>query len=156
MLGVRPTTCNDVCYVESGYLPLKTIVISKQRKFFKQVHSDRVNMLDDPLGFVLKLVLSSRYTTKTYLSNLINTEINDYQSSLQNLKNNIKSSESSRRVTYCNVMNPSLTVINIKNHQQLKYNIRTNRLCLFTSFFILFEWVVVTIYMVILPFLKKN
>ena len=123
LLGVRPTTCNDVCYVESGYLPLKTIVISKQRKFFKQVHSDRVNMLDDPLGFVLKLVLSSRYTTKTYLSNLINTEINDYQSALQNLKNDITSSDSSRRVTYCNVMNPSLTVHNIysKKHNISEY-----------------------------------
>ena len=81
-------------------------------------------MFDDPLGFVLKLVLSSRYSTKTYLSNLINNiEINDYHSALQSLKDNIISSESSRRVTYCNVMNTSLSVHNIysKKHNISEY-----------------------------------
>ena len=33
MLGVRLTTCNDVCYIESGYAPLKAIVKSEQRFF---------------------------------------------------------------------------------------------------------------------------
>ena len=39
MLGVRLTTCNDVCYIESGYAPLKALVKFKQSNFFyKNLH----------------------------------------------------------------------------------------------------------------------
>ena len=34
ILGVRLTTCNDVCYIESGYAPLSAIVENKQRILF--------------------------------------------------------------------------------------------------------------------------
>ena len=51
MLGVRLTTCNDLCYVESGYVLLKAIVRSKQRKFFVKMYNDRFNLIDDPLGY---------------------------------------------------------------------------------------------------------
>ena len=36
LLDVRLTTCNDVCYIESGYVSLKAIVRSKQRKFYNK------------------------------------------------------------------------------------------------------------------------
>ena len=48
LLDVRLTTCNDVCYIESGYVSLKAIVRSKQRLFYKKFYDERVNMLDDP------------------------------------------------------------------------------------------------------------
>lgn len=79
MLGVRLTTCNDVVYIESGYAPLKAIVKRKQRKFFVKIHNERVHMQDDPLGFVIKLVLNNRYNTRTYLHDLINnSNVNDF------------------------------------------------------------------------------
>ena len=31
LLGVRFSTCNDVCYLESGYSPLSAIIKNKQR-----------------------------------------------------------------------------------------------------------------------------
>ena len=34
LLGVRSTTCNDLCYVEAGYPPLKDLVKNKQHIFF--------------------------------------------------------------------------------------------------------------------------
>ncbi len=34
LLGVRRTTCNDVCYVESGYPPLQDLVKYRQHKYF--------------------------------------------------------------------------------------------------------------------------
>ena len=34
LLGVRMTTCTNICYVELGLPPLKYLVISKQRNFF--------------------------------------------------------------------------------------------------------------------------
>ena len=111
LLGVRLTTCNDVCYIESGYPSLKSIVKSKQRKFFTKMYNERSILLDDPLGFVLKFVLSNRYTTRTYLKKIIdNYFVDDIECDRQILKNNIISSNSSRRITYFNVMNTSLSV----------------------------------------------
>ena len=114
MLGVRLTTCNDVCYVESGYTSVQAIIKSKQRKFFVKMHSERCNLVDDPLGLVLNLVLNSRYSTRNYIFNLINNStINDIQQDSELLKNNLRRSESSRRITYCNIINTNLTVHNI-------------------------------------------
>ena len=75
MLGVRYSTYNDVCYVESGYTPLKAIVKSRQRKFFTKMYNSRIDMNDDPLGLALRLVLDTRYSTRRYVSDLINTNI---------------------------------------------------------------------------------
>ena len=114
MLGVRFTTCNDVCYLESGYSPLSAIIKSKQRKFFTKMFDVRTNMFDDPLGYVLKLVLSSRYNTKTYLNDLINNPgFNDNQYESDKLKNSIRISESSRRLVYFKIINPKLDVHSI-------------------------------------------
>ena len=111
MLGVRFSTCNDVCYLESGYPPLSAIIKSKQRTFFSKMYDVRENMFDDPLGYVLKLVLNSRYNTKTYLNNLIsNPYLNDYQYESDKLKHTIRSSNSSRRIVYCNTINPNLNI----------------------------------------------
>ena len=68
MLGVRLTTCNDLCYVGSGYVSFKEIVRSKQRKFFVKMYNERFNLIDDPLGFTLKLVLRTRYCTTNYIN----------------------------------------------------------------------------------------
>ena len=119
MLGVRRTTCNDVCYLESGYAPLNAIVKTKQRKFFVNMYRDRMSVLDDPLGFVLKLVLDNRYSSRKYLFNLINDNtVNDCQNEIQVVKDKLMRSESTRRVLYRNTMNKDLTVNDIytKNH----------------------------------------
>ena len=114
MLRVRLTTCNDLCYIESGYAPLKAIVKNKQRKFFVNMHHDRVTMQDDPLGFVIKLVLNSRYNTKRYLHDLINnSNVDDFQHEIELLKTNLRLSESSRRVVYCRDINANLSVHNL-------------------------------------------
>ena len=41
LLGVRMTTCTDICYVELGLPPLKYLVIGKQRKFFQRLWEER-------------------------------------------------------------------------------------------------------------------
>ena len=132
MLGVRLTTCNDVCYIESGYAPLKSLVKSKQRKFFTKMYNDRIELNDDPFGYVLKFVLSSRYKTKNYLNDLLNnSNVNDYQLESELLKDNLRRSESSRRTIYCNVINPNLTVHNI---YLMRHNVIESHRIAFTRF----------------------
>ena len=114
MLGVRHSTCNDMCYVESGYSSLKAIIQSKQRKFFINMYNERCVLNDDPLGFVLHLVLNSRYRTKNYLTDLVNnSNVNDVNRDCEKLKNDLSSSNSSRRIVYSTTMNSSLSVHNI-------------------------------------------
>jgi len=36
LLGIRPTICNDVCYIKSGYISVNSLVKSKQRTFFAE------------------------------------------------------------------------------------------------------------------------
>ena len=51
LLGVRTTTCNDMCYVELGYPPLKNLVLSRQRKFFYKMWEKILHINDDSLIF---------------------------------------------------------------------------------------------------------
>ena len=113
LLDVRLTTCNDLCYIEAGYSSLKAIVKNRQRKFFTKMYNERKFMTDDPFNLVLNLVLNNRYNSKTYVYDLINIDIDDCSCDIQALKDNIISSESSRRITYCDFMNPSLHIHNI-------------------------------------------
>ncbi len=41
LLDVRGNTCNDLCYIESGYPPLKVQVKKRQRMFFASKWEER-------------------------------------------------------------------------------------------------------------------
>ena len=76
--------------------------------------NERYALQDDPLGFSLCLILGSSSSTKKYLYNIINDGTsNVIHQDVELLKNNLRSSESSRRKTYCNDINTDLTVHNV-------------------------------------------
>ena len=107
LLGVRLTTCNDLCYVEIGYPPLKDLVIAKQRKFLKKMWGERLNMFDDPLVFAIRTVQNAQYKTSNYINGLINDDVNDLEIAMEKMKERIRESESSKRRFYKSV-NPDL------------------------------------------------
>ncbi len=100
LLGVRTTTCNAVCYVELGYLPVKDLVLSRQIKFFKNIWQERVHMNDEPLISAIKTTLNNRLSTRSFIYQLINDDRNDIDIAVEKLQRDISASESSRRVTY--------------------------------------------------------
>ena len=112
LLGVRKMTCNDTCYLELGLPPLKDLVRSRQRKFFSGMWRERSLMDDDPLGLAIKTVLGARYNTRNYVHSLIHASVDDTAEAMENLKDSIQNSSSSRRVTY-KEMNPGLSVLNV-------------------------------------------
>ena len=85
LLGVRKTTCNDLCYIESGYPPLRDLVRSKQRKFFAGMWRERSAMEDDPLMLAFKTVLGARYSTQRYMQGLLNDTVDDVKFAMDNL-----------------------------------------------------------------------
>ena len=100
LLGVRKSTCNDLCYLEVGMPTLKAIVMDKQRKFFKSMWRERSGMGDDPWVHVMKLTLEYNSPTSKYLSDLISIDKDDIKEDLLNLKQGVRESNSSRRLTY--------------------------------------------------------
>ena len=131
LLGVRMNSCNDICYVESGYNSLTSIVKLKQRNYFVKIANERYGLQDDPLGFALRLVLNNTYKTSNYLNNLINDNVNDHFQDNESLKTSIRQSDSSRRRVYCNSINNDLSTHSIYS---TKHNIFEPYRIAFTRF----------------------
>ncbi len=61
-------------------------MLSQQRKFFKKMWQERLALNDDPLIFAIKLTLSNRLRTRTYISQLINGDRDDVDITMEKLK----------------------------------------------------------------------
>lgn len=109
LLGVRMTTCTDLCYVELGYPPLKYLVKAKQRKFFSKLWNERRGMDDDPWVHATKITLATNTPTARCIKGLIEERCDDVQFGLEHIKQVISTSSSSRRVTYM-TLNPNLSI----------------------------------------------
>ena len=97
MLGVRKTTCSDVCLVESGFLPLTDEIKVRRTKLFQE----KCNTLPDTavLKFVLQLVSSINTVSNKRINDMLATRITKsdyYKTHAESVKRN----ESSKRVTY--------------------------------------------------------
>ena len=114
LLGVRLSTCNDLCYLESGSPPVKDLIKYKQRKFFKKMWVERQGQLDDPLVHAMTITIQSNSSTGKYIESLINNSSNDVDDIMQKLRENLSHSNSSRR-TFYRVANPEMTVAKIYN-----------------------------------------
>ena len=70
-------------------------------------------MHDDPLGLVLRLVMNTTYSTKKYLYDLLNNDVDDFQNESASEKDNLSKSESFKRTLYYDSMNVGLKVHDI-------------------------------------------
>lgn len=131
LLDVRGNTCNDICYLESGYPPLRALVRKRQRDFFQKKWEERKEMNDDPFVFAVKTVLSIRISTRLYVTNLLQENTDDIQMERDELRNNVLISISSRRITYRTIMNSSLETHPIYT---TKHNISERHRVAFTRF----------------------
>ena len=96
LLGVRMSTCTDVCYAELGLPPLKFLVMAKQRKFLQRMWGERQLMVDDPWVHAVKLVLETNITTSRYIDGLIDNNIDDAKAGKDYVKLALSNSTSSR------------------------------------------------------------
>ena len=112
LLGVRKTTNTNLCLVELGLPPLKALVKQRQKKFFKCMWTERRDMNDDPLSFVLHLVKDSRICTRNYIEDLLESESNDVSEGSNKLIQDIISSDSSKCIYYVTI-NPDMKVHDI-------------------------------------------
>ena len=130
LLGVRKSTCNDVCYVEAGYPPLQDLVRYKQHKFVKAMWQDRYLYDDDPLVFVIKVVKSTTTCTGKMLRDFLNNDVTELSEVMQRVRNGIIDSNTSRRITY-KAINPDLSTHYVYKE---KHNINERDRLSFTQF----------------------
>ena len=112
LLRVRMTTYTNVCYVELGSPPLKSLVLSRQRKCFQRLWEERRGMPYDPWVHAVKLTLATNTLTSKHIHSLINNYVDDVTVGIESLKQSIASSTSSRRQSYV-IMNHNLSVHSI-------------------------------------------
>ena len=109
LLSVRRSTCNDVCYIESGYPPIEKLIKQRQRKFFRNMIRERRHYDDDPLMFAVNKILNSNTHTSRYIKELIDNDVDDVRVAMTDLKQRLLLNNSSRRVVYKEI-NPDLNV----------------------------------------------
>ncbi len=109
LMGVRKSTSNNVCYIESGYSSLNNLVIYKQHKFFHSMWRERTPYTDDPLRHVMTIVLDSNTPTTRILRDFVNQEVTSLGDRMESIKNEVRLSSSSRSLVYMNI-NASLSV----------------------------------------------
>ena len=114
LLGVRKTTNTNLCLIELGLPPLKALIKHRQKKFFKCMWTERRDMNDDPLSFVLNLVMDSRISTRKFIKDLLESENYDISVASNKLIQDVISSDSSKCIYYL-VINPDMKVHAIYN-----------------------------------------
>ena len=114
LLGVRKTTNTNLCMVELGLPPLKSLVKEKQRKFFRDMWVERRDMADDPLNFMLRLTLSSNTSASRYVKDLLDNDVHDTSEAMNNIIQNVCNSNSSKCIYYKSI-NPSIPVHSVYN-----------------------------------------
>ena len=72
LLSVRKTAPNEPCLVEAGFPPLVATVKQRQQRFFTKMFTERAEMHDDPLMFLLKQIEFYDSRLYSYISNLSN------------------------------------------------------------------------------------
>ena len=109
LLGVRKTTNNDICLVELNLPPLKSLIVSKQRSFFRKIYHERHDLNDDPLMHAINIVLQYDDSDCRYINDLISSNFDDQQEGKILLKQSILSSQSNR-LTFYKQVNPELNI----------------------------------------------
>ena len=88
LLGVRITTSNSLCLVESGFKPLNGLVKERQKKFFTKMTTLCADIQDDPFMHSMKITEDLNNSMWRYIDNTIRGD-NFVESEVQELKEQI-------------------------------------------------------------------
>ncbi len=113
LLGVRPTTCNDITLIEANVGKAKSYIQQRQLNFVCKMQG-RDDFANSYIGQVMSLAIQKKTPAGLVLQNLVNHGANrSYVTTcLTATKDVVNVSESSRRVSY-KLMNPELSLCSI-------------------------------------------
>ena len=110
LLGVRKSTCNDLCLIESGMPALETLIQERRSRYFKKVRNNIEE--HEHLKFALDLISTCNSPANKIISDSLR-DVNWKSEALVKLMESIGvKTDSSKRSIYLQ-MNPSLRNSNI-------------------------------------------
>ena len=121
LLGVRKSTTTSLCLIELGLPSLKALVTYRQRKFFKKMWAEREGMVDDPFAHAINLIRNTNIPTARLINNLIEIDVDDVGQSINNLCQQVLTSQSSKCMYYKEI-NPNLVVHGIYSEKNSTVN----------------------------------
>ena len=122
LLGVRVTSCSDICLVELGLPPVAAIIKDKQMRFFQTMLRARSTMTDEPFIYCLNLTLNSRNKTARYMTTVLDYQGDVLTLALDRVRDNVLTTTTSKRQAYV-LMNPSLSVHNVYTNMDLSVQV---------------------------------
>ena len=108
LLGIRHTTCNDICLVEAAVGDAKGYIQQRQKNYyFKLINREHFN--DSYVGRIINLAIDVKCPSGQVLRNLkhLGPQYDYYGESLDKAKSAIRASNATRRITYLS-LNPDL------------------------------------------------
>ena len=111
LLGVRITTPNDLCLIESGLKPLKSLVLKRQSKFFKKMLEARSDMTDDPFMHAFGITRDMNSTMWKYIESVMDADDNFVENGMADIKEGVQNQPltATKFQTYRS-LNPTLDV----------------------------------------------
>ena len=106
LLGVRSSSPINLCLIEAGLPPLKSIVADAQGRFFRKM-LPRMEMDDDPLGYVLRLIQLEDPTMWRNIRQVMNNN-NHRKYAIEDITHHVQNDTCRRSRTF-KELNPSLS-----------------------------------------------
>ena len=108
LLGIRNTTCNDICLVEAAVGDAKGYIQQRQKNYyFKLINREHFN--DSYVGRIINLAIDVKCPSGQVLRNLkhLGPQYDYYGESLDKSKSAIRATNATLRTTYLS-LNPEL------------------------------------------------
>ena len=105
LLSVRHTTCNELVNIETSLPNGKSFVMDRQTKFLQKLRSRHAN--NNYIIKTIDMAINCKSPMGKIIQRLENVQVSYCNQFLENLKQSIRTSDSSRRKTYLQI-NPNL------------------------------------------------
>ena len=127
LLGVRVTTCSDICLVELGLPHVAAIIKDKQTRFFQTMLRAGSTMTDDTFTCNVYIQPYIAGTKQGYITSVLDSEGDVLTLAMDRVRHNVLTSTSFKRQAYV-LMNPSVhnvytnmnLSVRVPGHQRLR------------------------------------
>jgi hypothetical protein len=107
LLGVRVSTPNDLCLIESGYTTAAGTIRHIQRKLFENMLNNTEGREQDPFKKVWDMCEEANTPCVQYVKELL-LQSDPISTEMEKIKDRVNHSEGTKAVTYGSVINPDL------------------------------------------------
>ena len=125
LLGVRKSTCNEICLLEADFPSLKSSILNKRHRYLDKKIPNLSS--DDPLYMAIELVRQANTTSyRIIIRDMQQVNENIIQKEREKIQVSVRNTRTTKRQTYVN-LNPKLcspqiyTKVEIPEYKRVEY-----------------------------------